>query len=144
MMLIGMDAGTSPALQRDLSLAIDLSIQSLSSDDLKSRDNEFACALRVLQMSASYSPVNKLRLLSLLSNGSGSSRRIADFVAYCMITDKQCPTAVCKCYLLFANSFTDCRIESIHDSSPTRRSSRPASLLQTFWYIRVARGYRLH
>lgn len=100
MILIGMDAGTSPALQRDLSLAIDLSIQCFSLDDNKSRENEFACALRVLQLSASYTPVNKLRVLSLLSNGSGPCRRIADFVAYCMITNKQCPTKVRNCYLL--------------------------------------------
>jgi hypothetical protein len=101
MMLIGMDVETSPALQRNLTLAIDLSMRCLSPDDLRSPENEFACASRVLQLSTSYSPVNKLRLLSLMSNGSGPSRRIADFVAYCMITSKQSPTTVSTCHSLW-------------------------------------------
>lgn len=96
MMLIGMDAGTSPVLQRDLTMVIDLLMRCLSPDDSRSPENEFACASRVLQLSASYSPINKLRLLSLLSNGSGPSRRIAEFVAHCMVTDKQSPTQVCS------------------------------------------------
>src|SRR5258708_4255542 len=99
MMLIGMDAGTSPVLQRVLTMVIDLLMRCLSPYDSRSLEKEFACASRVLQLSASYSPINKLRLLSLLSNGSGPSRLIAEFVAHCMVTNKQSPTQVSSRFL---------------------------------------------
>lgn len=100
-MLIGMDIGSSPALHRDLTLAIGLSLRGLSPNGSRSQEDEFPCASRVLQLSASYSAVNKLRLLSLLSHGSGPSRRIANFVAYCIITDKQIATSVSDTSRLF-------------------------------------------
>jgi len=71
-----------------------MSMRGLSLDKSISRQNELAFSKKVLNLAAAYPPVNKLRLLSLLSNGSGPTRRIANFVAHCIITDKESPTLV--------------------------------------------------
>jgi len=94
LMLLAMGSETQPDLYRDIVEAIDLSMRGLSPDEFMSRQNELAFSQKILNWSASYPPVNKLHILSLLSNGSGPTRRIANFVAYCIITDKQSPSLV--------------------------------------------------
>ena len=49
---------------------------------------EVTLCSKVLNCIAGYEPVNKARLIALLSAGSGSTKRIASFIAYCVITDR--------------------------------------------------------
>ena len=49
---------------------------------------------QVLNCIAGYEPVNKARLMALLSAGSGSTKSIASFVAYCVIIDRTTAIAV--------------------------------------------------
>ncbi|KAF9529383.1 hypothetical protein CPB83DRAFT_893485 [Crepidotus variabilis] len=91
LLLIGTDSRTTPATSRDIVQAIDLTLQCLSPNSSPLKEREFALATRVLQWLSSYQPPTKLRLLSLLSNGSGPSRRIAEFAAYCVVIDKPEP-----------------------------------------------------
>ena len=97
LMLVAMDSGAPPGLCRDLVQAIDASICCHST----SKENEFELSVRFLRLSTSYSPVNKLRLLSFLSNGSGTTCRIAKYVAFCVITDKRAPTIVSYHFVKF-------------------------------------------
>jgi hypothetical protein len=58
--------------------------------------------LKLLKCVSTFEPVNKARAVYLLSTASGPTRRIANVVAYCIITDKESPDQV-RC-LRSANS----------------------------------------
>jgi len=53
---------------------------------------------RIAACASRYEPVNKALLVSLLASGSGPTRRIANFVAYCIITDQENPDPLQKIY----------------------------------------------
>jgi hypothetical protein len=53
---------------------------------------------RIAACASRYEPVNKALLVSLLASGSGSTRRIANFVAYCILTDQENPNLLQKIY----------------------------------------------
>jgi hypothetical protein len=48
----------------------------------------------VLNCIAAYEPINKARLITLLSAGSGSTKRIASFIAYYVIIDRPASVVV--------------------------------------------------
>lgn len=50
--------------------------------------------LKLLKCVSIFEPVNKARVVYLLSTASGPTRRIANVVAYCIITDKESPDQV--------------------------------------------------
>ncbi|KDR75827.1 hypothetical protein GALMADRAFT_140422 [Galerina marginata CBS 339.88] len=85
MLLLGMDSGASPDILRDVSQAVEKICHCIP-PDLRL---EIPLSSKLLACVASYEPINKDRFLSLLFNGAGSTRRIADLVAYCIITEKE-------------------------------------------------------
>ncbi|KAJ3511744.1 hypothetical protein NLJ89_g3917 [Agrocybe chaxingu] len=91
LMLIGMDLKATPELSRDVSQAINEVCQCMPSDKSSRIQAELALCTKVLDCIMSYQPINKLRMLSFLSDGSGSARRVANFVAYCIIVDQNSP-----------------------------------------------------
>ncbi|CAA7259137.1 unnamed protein product [Cyclocybe aegerita] len=97
LMLIGMDVIATPELSRDVSQAVHEVCQCMPSDDSSRIQAELALCTKVLDCIASYEPINKLRMLSFLSDGSGSARRVANFVAYCIIVDQNSPAPEIYC-----------------------------------------------
>ncbi|KIM40065.1 hypothetical protein M413DRAFT_446218 [Hebeloma cylindrosporum] len=91
LLLVGMDLTASAILMREVAEAIDLICHGMSPGDSISTDAELSLCSRIAACASRYEPVNKARLVSLLASGSGPTRRIANFVAYCVITDQENP-----------------------------------------------------
>ncbi|KAF8973202.1 hypothetical protein BDZ97DRAFT_1912770 [Flammula alnicola] len=91
LLLIGMDSTASPDLIQDIIRAVDLACRYISPEGSVSVQSEIILCSKVLKCVRSYEPINKARLVSLLSSGSGSARRIANFIAYCIVTGKESP-----------------------------------------------------
>lgn len=63
---------------------------------------------RISQFAQAYDPINKNRLVLLLSSGASAMRRIANIVSYCIITNKQLLERVRLCLSIPGNAFTTC------------------------------------
>ncbi|KAF8806404.1 hypothetical protein BYT27DRAFT_7212091 [Phlegmacium glaucopus] len=85
LLLIDTDISTSHDLQLDIIQAINLVCNFVTSEDM---DFEVALCSKVLNCIAGYEPMNKARVIASLSAGSGSTKRIASFIAYCVIIDR--------------------------------------------------------
>ncbi len=65
---------------------------------------EMHLCFRILHFTQVYTPINRSRLVSLLSEGSSAMRRIANIVAYGIITDTQSVEKVRLCIPNLGNS----------------------------------------
>ncbi|KAF9012393.1 hypothetical protein BDQ17DRAFT_1343807 [Cyathus striatus] len=88
LLLIGMDSTPSSELRQDIITAINSICTSVSSDDDVLTRLETAVVNKALTISKKYEPVNKAYLVSYLASGAGRTRRIAQWIAHCMIVGK--------------------------------------------------------
>ncbi|KAF8161155.1 hypothetical protein B0H34DRAFT_795986 [Crassisporium funariophilum] len=86
LLLVGIDPSTSPDLQRDIIHAVDVACHCIPQG---STNVEAALCSKVLKCIDMYEPINKAHLLSLLSYGTGSTKRIASYIAYCIVTNRK-------------------------------------------------------
>ncbi|KJA14138.1 hypothetical protein HYPSUDRAFT_49434 [Hypholoma sublateritium FD-334 SS-4] len=89
LLLVGMDKSISTNLARDINLAIDGVCHNNLQTESNNSEIEIHLCSRISQFAQAYDPINKSRLVLLLSGGSSAMRRIANIVAYCIITNKQ-------------------------------------------------------
>ena len=101
-LLLGMDFDATKELLQDISLTVHEICQSVSPDDLKfvspffpsitpvtqSPYKNLLLLSRLVDCVQHFDAINKLRFLSFLSGGAGHTRRIANLLAHCIITDK--------------------------------------------------------
>ncbi|KAJ7446146.1 hypothetical protein B0H11DRAFT_2337325 [Mycena galericulata] len=85
-LLVGMDPSSSPDLQRDIILTVDLLCQSIAPGTDISTDIETAICNKVIKFASGLQPINKAQLVALLAGGSGRTARIARWVAHAIIT----------------------------------------------------------
>jgi len=99
---------------------------------------EVALCSKVLNCIAGYEPINKARSISLLSAGSGSTKRIASFIAYCVIIDRT--TDVVEIHSDLPPPLDDV-LEQLHPSSSLGSSkfslSETTNYLDLGYYISI-------
>ncbi|KAF8897045.1 hypothetical protein CPB84DRAFT_1781409 [Gymnopilus junonius] len=83
-LLLGMDSEASSELLQAVTLAVHQICQCIPLNDL---DFETRLVSRLIGFVTALEPINKFRFLSFLSSGAGHTRRIANLVAHCIITD---------------------------------------------------------
>ncbi|KAJ7287443.1 hypothetical protein C8J57DRAFT_1495884 [Mycena rebaudengoi] len=85
LILVGIDPSSSPDLQRDIMIAVDLLCQSLAPNTDVSVDLETTICNRLIKFTSELDPINKAQVVSLLAGGSGRTARIARWVAHSII-----------------------------------------------------------
>ncbi|KAF8210364.1 hypothetical protein K438DRAFT_2011771 [Mycena galopus ATCC 62051] len=86
LLLVGMDPASSPELQREIMLAVDLLCQSLAPYSHVSAEIETGICNKIIKFLSDLQPINKAHLIGLLAGGSGRTSRIARWVAHAVLT----------------------------------------------------------
>ncbi|KAJ7045604.1 hypothetical protein C8F04DRAFT_1065455 [Mycena alexandri] len=84
--LVGMDPSSSPDLQREIMLAVDLLCKSVAPNADLSAETETILCNKLIELVSDFQPINKAHLVALLARGSGRTARIAQWVAHAVIT----------------------------------------------------------
>ncbi|KAJ7924900.1 hypothetical protein B0H13DRAFT_1976627 [Mycena leptocephala] len=85
LLLVGMDPSSSPDLQREIMLAVDLLCQSVAPNADVSAEIETTICNKLVKFVSDLQPINKAHLIALLAGGSGRTSRIARWVAHAVI-----------------------------------------------------------
>lgn len=96
MLLIANEPSSSVELRREIMLAVDEVCQSIASGADISAPLESAICTSLLRYTSVLEPINKAFIVSVLEGGSGRTRRLAQWIAYAIITDN--PTVAVKSY----------------------------------------------
>ncbi|KAJ7188145.1 hypothetical protein C8R46DRAFT_1341018 [Mycena filopes] len=86
LLLVAMDSSSSPDLQREIMLAVDLLCKSVAPNVDLSAEIEIAICNKIIKFVSDVDPINKARVVALLAGGSGRTARIAQWVAHGVIT----------------------------------------------------------
>ncbi|KAJ7783268.1 hypothetical protein B0H16DRAFT_486848 [Mycena metata] len=84
--VVGMDPSSSPDHQREIMVAVDLLCKSVAPNADISAETETTICNKLIKFVSDFQPINKAHLVALLARGSGRTARIAQWVAYAVIT----------------------------------------------------------
>ncbi|KAJ7680414.1 hypothetical protein DFH06DRAFT_416511 [Mycena polygramma] len=85
LLFVAMDPSSSPDLQKEIMVAVDLLCQSVAPNADVSAEIETIACNKLIKFASNLQPINKAYLVALLAAGSGRTARIARWVAHAVI-----------------------------------------------------------